>query len=227
VTQTGTHKPLAVVVASGGLDSCVVAAMTAQTHRIAMLHAQYGQRTAGRELQAFHAIADAVGASIRLVIQLGHFAAMGGSALTDVAIAVPETPARAVPVTYVPFRNANLLAAAVSWAEVIGADTIFTGINQVDGSGYPDCTQAFLDAFNHLAAIGTRPETHIDIAAPLITLSKRDIVALGLKIKAPLHLSWSCYQNSDTACGVCDSCRLRLDGFAKNNARDPIPYRQP
>lgn len=226
MTKTDTHKPLAVVVASGGLDSCVVAAMTSRTHRIAMLHAQYGQRTAGRELQAFHAIADAVGASARLVIRMEHFAAMGGSALTDHTIAVPDKPAHTVPVTYVPFRNANLLAAAVSWAEVISAGTVFTGINQVDGSGYPDCTQTFLDAFNRLAAIGTRPETRIDIVAPLIMLSKRDIVALGLTLKAPLHLSWSCYQSSDAACGVCDSCRLRLDGFAKNNALDPIPYRR-
>ncbi len=219
-----SSKPLAVIVASGGLDSCIAAAVAAQTHRTAMFHVQYGQRTAERELKAFHAIADAIGSSLRLVIPMTHFSLIGGSALTDPGQPVLDTPDQAIPVTYVPFRNANLLAAAVAWAEVIGAEKIYTGINQVDWSGYPDCTQAFLDAFNFLVAKGTRPETHIKVVAPLMNLSKQAIVALGLKIDAPLHLSWSCYQNSDKACGVCDSCRLRLDGFAKNNAEDPILY---
>lgn len=217
-------KPLAVVVASGGLDSCIAAAVAAQTYRTAMFHVQYGQRTAERELEAFHAIADAIGASFRLVIPMTHFALIGGSALTDPGQPVPARTDPSIPATYVPFRNANLLAAAVSWAEVIGAETIYTGINQVDWSGYPDCTQDFLDAFNRLAAEGTRPETHIRVVAPLMNLAKHEIVALGLKIGAPLHLSWSCYQNCEKACGVCDSCRLRLEGFAKNNVQDAIPY---
>lgn len=227
MNRSENRKTLAVVVASGGLDSCVVATLVSQKHEIAMLHAQYGQRTSQRELKAFNDLADSLSVVRRLVIQLNHFSQIGGSSLTDNSIRVSEDGVQdnVVPATYVPFRNANLLAAAVSWAEVIGAHKVFVGINQIDSSGYPDCTEVFLSAFNRLVSAGTRPETHIEIEAPLILMTKREIVKLGLDIDAPLSKSWSCYQDTDVACGVCDSCRLRLDGFQKNNIPDPIPYR--
>jgi 7-cyano-7-deazaguanine synthase len=226
MNQAETGKMLAVVVASGGLDSCVVAALVSRKYNLAMLHAQYGQRTSSRELKAFNDIADSLNVNRRLVIQLDHFSRIGGSSLTDDTLQISEDGVQEniVPATYVPFRNANLLAAAVSWAEVIGARKVFIGINQVDSSGYPDCTQIFLSAFNRLVSIGTRPETQIEVEAPLILMTKREIVRLGLDIGAPLDKSWSCYQDSDVACGVCDSCRLRLDGFQKNAIPDPIPY---
>ncbi|MBN1878816.1 7-cyano-7-deazaguanine synthase QueC [bacterium] len=216
----------AVVVASGGLDSCVAATLAAREYRLAMLHARYGQRTSERELRAFHDISSDLKADRRLVIHLDYFSSIGGSSLTDDRMTIPVDGVKEniIPLTYVPFRNANLFAAATAWAEVIGAEKIYVGINQIDSSGYPDCTQEFLDAFNRLVRCGTRPDTQVQIVAPLISLSKQGIVRLGLDIGAPMDKSWSCYQRSDRACGICDSCRLRLDGFRANNAIDPIPY---
>ncbi|MBN1296883.1 7-cyano-7-deazaguanine synthase QueC [bacterium] len=217
---------LAVVVASGGLDSCVTAALAARDHRLAMLHVDYGQRTVERERRAFHDIADALHAECRLVIPMDHLHRIGGSCLTDTTIAVPVHGIQPglVPVTYVPFRNANLFAAAVSWAEVIGAAKVFVGINQVDSSGYPDCSESFLSAFNQTIRFGTRPETRIEVIAPLLKCTKADIVLRGIQCGAPFDKSWSCYQNNEVACGRCDSCRLRLAGFAAVGIRDPIPY---
>lgn len=220
---------LAVVSLSGGMDSCVTAAIAReQGFELALLHADYGQRTQTRERQAFHDIADfyRVPAPRRLIIGFDTLKAIGGSALTDPAIALPEgDPDRAgVPVSYVPFRNAHLLATCVSWAEVLGASAIFVGFVEEDSSGYPDCREAFLRSFEHTANLGTKPETRLAFHAPLIHLRKSEIVRRGRELGAPLHLSWSCYQGEAQACGHCDSCLLRLRGFREAGFPDPIPY---
>jgi 7-cyano-7-deazaguanine synthase len=223
-------KPLAVVLLSGGMDSCVTAAIASQDYRIAVLHSSYGQRTEARERRAFGEIADRLGAQLRLHIEQRYLLAIGGSALTDQSVAVPEADLVAaqhgsIPATYVPFRNAHFLAAAVSWAEVIGAGRIFIGAVEQDSSGYPDCRPAYYKVFNDLIDAGTRPETKIEICAPLIGLSKADIIRRGAEIGAPFELTWSCYQSSDLACGRCDSCALRLRAFEQAGRTDPIPYR--
>ena len=219
-------RPLAVVLASGGMDSCVTAALAAQTYRLAMLHVQYGQKTQARELQAFNAIADFFGADQRLVTDLLHLKKIGGSSLTDESIQVSgaDLESREVPTSYVPFRNAHLLAIATSWAEVIGAVRIFFGAVEEDSSGYPDCRRSFVDAYNRLIELGTRPETEIVVETPLIEMNKAQIVQKGTELGAPLHLTWSCYQAVDLACGRCDSCALRLRGFRRAGIGDPIPY---
>jgi len=224
------EKPKAVVLLSGGMDSCVTAAIGNQTHRIALLHASYGQRTERRERRAFEAIADFYGVRERLVVRFDAFAQIGGSALTDEGIAVPESgealsPHAGIPVTYVPFRNAHFLSAAVSWAEVIGATAIYIGAVAEDSSGYPDCRPEYYRAFQAVIREGTRPETHIEIVTPVIAMRKSEIVRRGVDLGAPLHLTWSCYQADDEACGACDSCRLRLRAFAEAGVRDPIAYR--
>ena len=220
----------AVVLLSGGMDSCVTAAMARQTHRLALMHASYGQRTERRERRAFQEIADFYDVRERLVIRLDALAQIGGSALTDSQIAVPETGEALagdaeIPVTYVPFRNAHFLAAAVSWAEVIGATAIFVGAVEEDSSGYPDCRPAYYQAFEEVIRQGTRPETRIHIETPVIGMRKSEIVRRGLELGAPLERTWSCYQFEDEACGICDSCRLRLQAFADAGADDPIAYR--
>ena len=220
---------LAVVSLSGGLDSCVAAAMArAGGFELALLHADYGQLTEQRERRAFDAIADhyAVPPHRRLVISLENLRQIGGSALTDPSIPLPEGDLHreGVPVSYVPFRNAHLLATAVSWAEVLRTGHIFVGFVEEDGSGYPDCRESFLRSFEETANLGTKPETRLKLHAPLIHLSKAQIVAEGLKLGAPLELSWSCYQGEQEACGRCDSCLLRLRGFQQAGRPDPIPY---
>ncbi len=218
-------RELAVVLASGGMDSCVCATVAHRDYDLAMLHVQYGQRTQARELVAFEAICDHFGAR-RLVTNLDHLQRIGGSSLTDPAMQVsePDLETHDIPSSYVPFRNAHLLAIAASWAEVIGATRIFFGAVEEDSSGYPDCRKSFVEAFNALIEQGTRPETHIRIETPLIALSKAQIVARGIELGAPLHLTWSCYQGLERACGHCDSCALRLRGFQRAGAEDPIPY---
>jgi 7-cyano-7-deazaguanine synthase len=217
---------LAVVLTSGGLDSCVTVAIAQQTHELALLHLNYGQRTEQRELQAFHAIADFYKAAHRSVVSLDHLSKFGGSSLTDQTLPVSraDLTATGIPTSYVPFRNANLLAVAVSWAEVLGAHALFIGAVEEDSSGYPDCRREFYEAFSRVVAIGTKPSTHIDIRTPVITLRKADIVRCGVALGAPLHLTWSCYQREDVACGVCDSCALRLRGFQEARVDDPLPY---
>jgi 7-cyano-7-deazaguanine synthase len=224
------EKPKGVVLLSGGMDSCVVAAIANQTHTLALLHASYGQRTEARERRSFEAIGDFYGVQQRLTIRLDAFAKIGGSALTDRKIDVPENghalaAGTGIPVTYVPFRNAHFLSAAVSWAEVIGANAIFIGAVEEDSSGYPDCRPQYYHAFAEVIRQGTRPETHIEIVTPVIALKKNEIVRRGVSLGAPLDRSWSCYQFDDAACGTCDSCRLRLEAFAKAGVADPIPYR--
>jgi 7-cyano-7-deazaguanine synthase len=224
------EKPKAVVLLSGGMDSCVTAAIANQTHRLAALHVSYAQRTERRERRAFDEVADFYAARERLAIRLNSFAQIGGSALTDESITVPESGATlardaGIPITYVPFRNAHFLSAAVSWAEVIGATAIFIGAVAEDSSGYPDCRPEYYRAFAELIKQGTRPETHIEIVTPVIAMKKNEIVRRGVELGAPLDKTWSCYQFEDEACGMCDSCRLRLRAFAEAGLPDPIAYR--
>lgn len=223
-------KPTAVVLLSGGMDSCVTAAVANETHRLAVLHASYGQRTERRERRAFNEIADFYSVRERLVVRFDAFAQIGGSALTDERITVPESgeafaPDAGIPVTYVPFRNAHFLSAAVSWAEVIGATAIYIGAVAEDSSGYPDCRPEYYKAFQAVIREGTRPETHIEIVTPVIAMRKSEIVRRGVELHAPLQLTWSCYRSDDEACGTCDSCRLRLRAFSQAGVRDPIAYR--
>jgi len=224
------EKARAVVLVSGGMDSCVTAAVAAQENTLALLHASYGQRTERRERQAFDAIADFYGVRDRLITRLEHFRQIGGSALTDPALAVPEREAlpgaeEGIPVTYVPFRNAHFLSVAVSWAEAIGARSVWIGAVAEDSSGYPDCRPEYYRVFQELVRAGTRPETQIEIVTPVIHMRKSDIIRLGRELGAPLHLTWSCYQDEQQACGVCDSCLLRLRAFAEAGVEDPVPYR--
>jgi 7-cyano-7-deazaguanine synthase len=212
------------------MDSCVTAAIANQTHRIAVLHASYGQRTERRERRAFDEVADFYGVRERLVVRFDAFAQIGGSALTDQRIAVPElgealAPHAGIPVTYVPFRNAHFLSAAVSWGEVIGAKAIFIGAVAEDSSGYPDCRPEYYHAFAAVIREGTRPETQMEIVTPVIEMRKSEIARRGAELGAPLDRTWSCYQFDDEACGTCDSCRLRLRAFEDAGLRDPIAYR--
>jgi len=224
--MAATGKTRAVVLLSGGMDSCVCAALAARDHDAAAAHVSYGQRTEERERRAFLAICDRLGIKDRLVVRNEALRAIGGSALTDSRIAVPEaTPqiGHSIPVTYVPFRNAHFLAVAVSWAEVLGADRVYIGAVQQDSSGYPDCRPEYYRAFNEVVRAGTR-EGRIEIVTPLIGMRKAEIVRLGLELGVPFDLTWSCYSREDAACGVCDSCVLRLRAFAAAGAPDPIPY---
>ncbi|HKV27391.1 MAG TPA: 7-cyano-7-deazaguanine synthase QueC [Candidatus Acidoferrales bacterium] len=221
-------KPKAIVLLSGGMDSCVTTAIANETRSLAALHASYGQRTEQRERRAFESIADFYDVRERLVVRLDSLSKIGGSALTDERIAVPENSPEnptTIPVTYVPFRNAHFLSAAVSWAEVIGATAIYIGAVYEDSSGYPDCRPEYYEAFAELIRAGTRPETHIEIVTPVIRMHKHEIVRKGMELGAPLELTWSCYQSDDEACGVCDSCRLRLRAFSQAGYADPIAYR--
>lgn len=213
----------AVVLLSGGMDSCVCAALAVRDHDAAAVHVSYGQRTEERERRSFLAICERLGIRDRLVVRNEALRAIGGSALTDDAIAVPEAAAlgSGVPVTYVPFRNAHFLAAAVSWAEVLGAKKVYIGAVEPDSSGYPDCRPAYYKAFNEVVKMGTK-EGEIEIVTPLIAMRKNEIVRLGLELKAPFDLTWSCYSREDEACGVCDSCRLRLRAFEAAGVEDPI-----
>ena len=246
------QRQKAVVLVSGGMDSCVTAASAARNYELAFLHINYGQRTARRERQAFNDIADFYRVGERLLARLDYFSQMGGSSLTDAAIPVspaallPSIPqarqgwpaglgasgtgeanltSQAIPTSYVPFRNAHFLAVGVSWAEALGASKVFIGAVWEDSSGYPDCRPDYYRVFNELVRVGTRPETQIEIVTPLIHLKKYEIVRRGLELRAPLHLTWSCYQSEEEACGTCDSCALRLRAFAQAGADDPIAYR--
>lgn len=225
VAKAGS-KTRAVVLLSGGMDSCVCAAIAARDYDAAALHIDYGQRTEERERRAFSGVCDRLGIRDRLILRNPVFQAIGGSALTDGSIDVPEAGkeiGQQIPVTYVPFRNANLLSAAVSWAEVLGAERILIGAVEQDSSGYPDCRPEFYRAFNEAIRTGTK-EGKIEVVAPLIALRKAEIVRLGLELGAPFDLTWSCYSREDVACGVCESCVLRLRAFEAAGANDPIAY---
>ena len=218
---------LAICLVSGGMDSCVTAAIASEdATALAFLHVSYGQRTEARERRAFEEIADHYGVKQRLIVSLEHFAQIGGSSLTDRELAV--TPANLknhlIPTSYVPFRNAHLLSIATSWAEVIHADSIYIGAVEEDSSGYPDCRPEFYEAFQQIVKLGTKPETRIEIRTPVIAMKKSQIVELGRTLNAPFELTWSCYSQSEQACGDCDSCALRLRAFRDAGVRDPIPY---
>jgi 7-cyano-7-deazaguanine synthase len=218
-------KSRAVVLLSGGMDSCVCAALAVRDHDAAAVHISYGQRTEQRERRAFSDICERLEIRDRLAVRNDALPAIGGSALTDPNIAVPQshTLGSEIPVTYVPFRNAHFLSVAVSWAEVLGAEKVYIGAVEQDGSGYPDCRLAYYSAFNQVVKAGSK-EGRIEIVTPLIHMRKAEIVRLGLELDAPFHLTWSCYSRGDSACGVCDSCILRLRAFAVAGAVDPIPY---
>lgn len=226
-------KDLAVVLVSGGMDSCVTAAIANEKYRSAFLHVNYGQRTEARELLAFNEIADFYEAEKRLTVSLEHLKVIGGSSLTDESVPIPcvdssqsviQNLKSTIPSTYVPFRNAHLLSIATSWAEVIGARKIFIGAVEEDSSGYPDCRETFYQAFNKVIEMGTKPETRVEIITPLIHMKKSEIVKRGMELGAPFHITWSCYQNSEKACGRCESCALRLKGFREAGIKDPILY---
>ena len=219
----------AIVLVSGGMDSCVTAAIAGcENDDLAFLHISYGQLSETRERMAFNDIADHYGVEKRLDISIEHLAKIGGSSLTDENIAVAEADlaSKEIPTSYVPFRNANMLSIATSWAEVIGANAIYIGAVAEDSSGYPDCRPEFYAAFQSAINAGTKPDTHIEIRTPIIHLSKAEIVKKGLELNAPLHLTWSCYRSEDLACGTCDSCALRLRGFAQAGIADPIKYKE-
>jgi len=227
-------RPRAVVCLSGGMDSTVCAALAARDYEAYGIHFSYGQRTEARELASARQVAAAVGLHELLELKMDLFRRIGGSALTDSSIAVPDAveedsaassqrTRQEVPVTYVPFRNAHFLSAAVSWAEVLGAKTVFLGAVEQDSSGYPDCRPAYYEAFQRLIEVGTR-DGDIEVVTPLIRLRKQEIVRLGVELGAPLHVSWSCYSGESEACGVCESCALRLRAFAEAGAADKIPY---
>jgi len=230
-----SDKAKAVVLLSGGMDSCVCTAIARERHgkdNLALLHAMYGQRTEKRERQAFDEIADYYEVRRRLVVKLDHFRAIGGSALTDKEIKVPENELEVlgpggspIPVTYVPFRNAHFLSVGVSWAEAIGARAIYIGAVAEDSSGYPDCRPEYYRVFQELIRVGTKPETDIEMVTPVIGMKKSEIIRRGRELGAPVQLTWSCYQGEDLACGKCDSCLLRLRAFAEAGIADPIPYR--
>jgi len=218
---------LAICLVSGGMDSCVTAAIANEENdELAFLHVSYGQRTEKREREAFEALADHYEVALRLVISLEHLAKIGGSSLTDdrIPVAAANLSAPGIPSSYVPFRNAHLLAAAVSWGEVINATAIYIGAVAEDSSGYPDCRREFYDAFQNVLDVGTKPETRITIQTPVIAMRKSEIVRRGIELGAPLYLTWSCYKESESACGNCDSCALRLRAFREAGAVDPIPY---
>jgi len=229
VSNSISNRSRAVVLLSGGMDSCVCAALAARDHQAAAVHVSYGQRTEHRERRSFENICDRLEIRDRLLVRNEALRAIGGSALTDPSIAVPDAHGIGVgvpvgiPVTYVPFRNAHFLAVAVSWAEVLGAEKVYIGAVEPDSSGYPDCRPEYYRAFNEVVKAGTKQGT-IRVMTPLIAMRKHEIVTLGLELGAPFDLTWSCYQREDRACGVCDSCVLRRRAFHEAGADDPIAY---
>lgn len=221
----------AIVLASGGLDSCVTTACAIHDgYEVSLLHINYGQRTQKREDKAFSDIADYYNIKNRMTVDIDYLVKIGGSSLTDMSMKVEENHEplsdEKLPSTYVPFRNANMISIAVSWAEVIGASKIYVGAVDEDSSGYPDCRQIFYDKFNDLLKVALSPESSVEVVTPVIHLSKAEIVKKAVELKAPIHLTWSCYQNEDEACGVCESCILRLRGFEKAGYKDPVPYKK-
>ncbi len=224
--MNSSEKDIAVIAVSGGLDSCVTAAIAKQEFELAFAHFNYRQRTEKRELKAFNDLADFFNVDKKLIVDISHLSEIGGSSLTDKKIEVSPADllSKEIPNSYVPFRNANILAACVSWAEVLKAKAVFIGAVQEDSSGYPDCRADFFSAFEKMVQLGTKPSTCLEIKTPIINLTKKEIIKLGMELKAPFHLTWSCYKSEDKACGVCDSCALRLQGFKQAGFEDNILY---
>ncbi|MBL7107733.1 MAG: 7-cyano-7-deazaguanine synthase QueC [Candidatus Cloacimonetes bacterium] len=223
------RRQKAIILLSGGIDSCVTAAIANENHQLCCLHINYGQITSTREEKAFNEITKFFNVKNKLSAnwRIDYLKKIGGSSLTNKNLKVPENSQNSIPNTYVPFRNANLLAIAVSWAEVIDAKKIFIGAMEEDSSGYPDCRESFFKAYNQMIQLGTKFTTKISIETPILHKSKAEVVKIGLKLKAPLHLTWSCYQNSEIACGVCESCKLRIKAFQNAGLKDSIPYKIP
>ena len=218
-------RKFAVVLVSGGMDSAVTCGIAQKTYNLAFLHINYGQRTEIKELQSFHSLADFYKVKERLVVDFTHFEKIGGTSLIDRRIDIPEGLSdKETPSTYVPFRNAQFLSVAVSWAEIIGASVVFSGVTEEDAAGYPDCRREFFEIFSKLVKIGTKKDTKIDILTPLMSMMKKDITLLGTKLGVPFELTWSCYRNNDVACGRCDSCLRRLRAFKKAGIGDKIEY---
>lgn len=220
-------KKTAIVLVSGGMDSALTAAFAFKKYDLAFLHVNYGQKTEKRELKAFNDIAKYYGVRKKLIVDIGYLRKIGGSSLTDkkIKITKADLKSKKIPASYVPFRNANILAIATSWAEVIKAEKIFIGAVEEDSSGYPDCRKKFFDSYNKMINLGTKPGSKIEIVTPIIGLNKKEIVLKSFELKSPIHLTWSCYKNNDIACGVCDSCALRLRGFQQAGKKDPVSYK--
>ncbi|HMR40754.1 MAG TPA: 7-cyano-7-deazaguanine synthase QueC [Ignavibacteria bacterium] len=218
----------AVVLVSGGMDSALTTAVASKNYELYLLHVNYGQRTQKKELKAFNDIAKFYRTENKLVVDISHLKDIGGSSLTDNKIKVTnaDLDSDKIPSSYVPFRNANILSIAVSWAEVIKAGKIFIGAVEEDSSGYPDCRKEFFRAFNKMILKGTKPDLKIKVETPIIDLSKREIVLRSVELNSPLHLTWSCYSNNEIACGECDSCALRLRGFKLAGIKDPVRYKK-
>ncbi len=228
LSKKQNSKDKAIVLVSGGMDSLVCAAIANTFHdKMAFLHLNYGQNTEQKELESFKQIAKFYNVSLenQKIIDISFLKEIGGSSLTDKTIEVSKYTGdeNEIPSSYVPFRNTHILSMAVSWAEIIGAQKIYIGAVEEDSSGYPDCRKSYYQAFNNLIKEGTK-EGNIEIVTPVIDLSKDKIVKKAIELNAPLELSWSCYKSSDKACGVCDSCALRLRAFEKAHLEDPIPY---
>ncbi|RLG13024.1 7-cyano-7-deazaguanine synthase QueC [Candidatus Pacearchaeota archaeon] len=217
-------KEFAVILLSSGMDSAVCASIASKKYRLAFLHIQYGQKSQNKELERFKKLAEFYKPEKVLITEVPLLKQIGGSALTEKGREIPEEDEEGIPSTYVPFRNAIFLSIATSWAEVIGARKVFIGVNEIDFAGYPDCREEFIKAFNKVIEVGTKPETKIEIETPLLKLSKKEIIKLGLELGTPFHLTWSCYRGEDKACGRCISCKLRLKAFKELGMEDPIEY---
>uniref|UniRef100_A0A7V4N3Z7 7-cyano-7-deazaguanine synthase n=1 Tax=Thermodesulfobacterium geofontis TaxID=1295609 RepID=A0A7V4N3Z7_9BACT len=217
-------KELAIVLLSGGMDSAVCASVASQNYKLAFLHFQYGQKAQEKELECFYKLIEFFKPEKFQIVYLSFFKDFGGSSLISEELEIPEKQENGIPSTYVPFRNGIFLSIATAWAEVIGAKKIFIGVNEIDFSGYPDCRKKFIEIFNQAMNIGTKPETQIEIETPIINLTKKEIVELGIKLKTPFHLTWSCYKGGEKACGKCDSCKLRLKAFKEAGIKDPLFY---
>ena len=218
------NKPLAVVLLSAGMDSAVCASIASQSYSLAFLHFQYGQKAGKKELECFKKLCEFFKPIHTKIVELNFFKEIKGSTLLDPQREIPDGEEPGIPSTYVPFRNAIFLSIATAWAEVINAQKIFIGVNQVDFAGYPDCRKEFIDAFNIVIDKGTKPETKISIEAPILNLTKKEIIQTGIKLGTPFEFTWSCYRDADKACGRCSSCLLRLKGFKELNLKDPIAY---
>lgn len=217
----------AVCLLSGGMDSSTLAYLAkSQGYEILALHVNYGQRTQTKELACAKKIAQLLGAPAFAEVDAGYFATFGESSLTDKRIAVEDfDPVKAdMPTSYVPFRNANLLSIATSYAEAKDADAIFIGVQSLDYSGYPDCRPQFIDAFQRVIDTGTKDTTHITVKAPFIHMTKTDILSVGMNLGVPYEHTWSCYRNEEKACGTCGSCHFRKEAFAAIGAKDPVDY---
>jgi 7-cyano-7-deazaguanine synthase len=217
----------AIVLVSGGMDSALTAAFAFKKYNLAFLHINYGQRTERRELKAFNDVAAYYGVKKKLIVDISYLKKIGGSSLTDrnIKVAKANINSKIIPTSYVPFRNANILAIATSWAEVIKAEKIYIGAVEEDSSGYPDCRKKFFNSYNKMINLGTKPESRIKIVTPIIGFNKKEIVLKSFKLNSPIHLTWSCYKNNDIACGVCDSCALRLRGFQQAGIKDSVSYK--